>query len=138
MLNKIMLIGHLGQDPELRTTSSGATYARFSVATTEKWRAQDGQMQSQTEWHRVIAWNRLAEICGEYLRKGSKVYIEGKSQTRSWEDEEGVRRYSTQVVAREMKMLDYRRENNESYGEEDEYDSQQPFSPGVDEEEVPF
>ena len=95
-------------------------------------------MQSQTEWHRVIAWNRLAEICGEYLRKGSKVYIEGKSQTRSWEDESGVKRYSTQVVAREMKMLEYRRENDAVYDEGENYDSQQTFSSGIDDEEMPF
>ena len=138
MLNKIMLIGYLGQEPELRSTPNGTPYARFSVATTEKWRAQDGQMQSQTEWHRVIAWNKLGEICGQYLHKGSKVYIEGKSQTRSWEDDAGIKRYSTQVVVREMKMLDSRRDSAEQYEEDYAHDQQQSFSSGVDEEEMPF
>ena len=99
-----MLIGNLGADPEMRFTQSGAPFASFTVATTEKWKGQDGQMKEQTEWHRVIAWQRLAEICGEYLSKGSRVYIEGKLQTRSWE-KDGQKHYTTEIVAREMKML---------------------------------
>ena len=104
MINKVMLIGNLGADPEMRFTQNGAPVASFTVATTEKWKGQDGQMKEQTEWHRVIAWQRLAEICGEYLSKGSRVYIEGKLQTRSWE-KDGQKHYTTEIVAREMKML---------------------------------
>jgi len=105
MINKVILIGNLGADPEMRFTQNGAPVASFTVATTEKWKGQDGQMQESTEWHRVIAWQRLAEICGEFLSKGSRVYIEGKLQTRKWKDQSGNDRYTTEIVAREMKML---------------------------------
>ncbi|OKY75510.1 MAG: single-stranded DNA-binding protein [Desulfobulbaceae bacterium DB1] len=105
MINKAIIIGNLGTDPEIRYTQSGTAMANFSVATTEKWKGQDGQMQEQTEWHRIVAFSRLAEICGEYLSKGSKVYIEGRIQTRSWEDKDGNKRYTTEIVARDMKML---------------------------------
>lgn len=105
MVNKVIIIGNLGADPELRYTQSGAPVATFRVATTERWKGQDGQMQEQTEWHSIVAWRRLAEICGEYLSKGSKVYIEGKLQTRKWQDQSGNDRYTTEIVAREMKML---------------------------------
>lgn len=105
MINKVILIGNLGADPEIRHTQSGAPVASFTLATTEKWKGQDGQMQESTEWHKIIAWQRLAEICGEYLRKGSRVYIEGKLQTRKWKDQAGNDRYTTEIVAREMKIL---------------------------------
>jgi single-strand DNA-binding protein len=105
MINKAILVGNLGADPEIRYTQSGTQVATFSVATTDRWKGQDGQMQESTEWHRVVAWQRLAEICGEYLNKGSKVYIEGKIQTRKWQDQNGNDRYTTEIVAREMKML---------------------------------
>lgn len=105
MINKVILIGNLGADPEIRYSQDGVPVASFTVATTEKWKGQDGQMQEQTEWHRVVAWRRLAEICGEYLSKGSRVYIEGKLQTRKWKDQSGADRYTTEIVAREMKML---------------------------------
>ena len=105
MINKVILIGNLGADPEMRFTQNGAPVASFTVATTEKWKDKDGQVQEQTEWHRIVAWQRLAEICGEYLAKGSRVYIEGKLQTRKWKDQSGNDRYTTEIVAREMKML---------------------------------
>ncbi len=105
MLNKAMLIGNLGADPELRFTSAGTAVASFSVATTERWKGQHGEVQEQTEWHRIIVWNKLAEICKEYLHKGSRVYIEGKLQTRKWQDQSGADRYTTEIVAREMKIL---------------------------------
>ena len=105
MINKVILIGNLGADPEIRYSQDGVPVASFTVATTEKWKGQDGQMQEQTEWHRIVAWRRLAEICGEYLSKGSRVYIEGKLQTRKWKDQSGNDRYTTEIVAREMKML---------------------------------
>jgi len=105
MINKAILIGNLGADPEVRYTQSGTAVASFNVATTERWKGQDGQVQEQTEWHRIVAWAKLAEICGEYLHKGSRVYIEGKIQTRKWQDKDGADRYTTEIVAREMKML---------------------------------
>ena len=105
MSNKAILVGNLGADPEIRYTQSGTQVATFNVATTERWKGQDGQMQESTEWHRIVAWGRLAEICGEYLHKGSRVYIEGKIQTRKWQDQNGNDRYTTEIVAREMKML---------------------------------
>ncbi len=108
MLNKAMIIGRLGADPEIRYTQEGTPVATFSIATTDKWKGKDGQQQEQTEWHRIVAWRRLAEICGEYLHKGSKVYVEGKIQTRKWQDQNGNDRYTTEIVAREMKMLDSR------------------------------
>jgi len=105
MINKVILIGNLGADPELRFTQNGTPVASFNMATTERRKGQDGQIQEQTEWHRIIAWQRLAEICGEYLSKGSKVYMEGRLQTRKWKDQNGIDRYTTEIVAREMKML---------------------------------
>ena len=108
MVNKAILIGNLGGDPEVRYTQSGTAVANFSVATKEKWKDKDGQLQEQTEWHKIVAFARLGEICGEYLSKGSKVYIEGRIQTRQWEDKDGNKRYTTEIVAREMKMLDSR------------------------------
>ena len=104
MINKVTLIGNLGADVEIRYTQDGTPAASFTVATTERWKGNDGQMHEQTEWHRVTAWRRLAEICGEYLSKGSRVYIEGKLKTRSYE-QDGQKRYVTEIVASEMKML---------------------------------
>lgn len=108
MINKVILIGNLGADPEIRYTQEGTSVATFNIATTERWTDKSGQKQESTEWHRIVAWRRLAEICGEYLNKGSKVYIEGKLQTRKWQDQNGNDRYTTEIVAREMKMLDSR------------------------------
>ena len=116
MVNKCLLIGNLGADPEIRYTSNGTAVASFSLATTERRKGQDGQVQELTEWHRIVAWNRLAEICGEYLAKGSKVYIEGKIQTRKWKDQSGVDRYTTEIVAFEMKMLSPRSGGESSSG----------------------
>lgn len=118
MVNKVILIGNLGADPEIRYTQSGSAVANFRIATTERWKGQDGQVQEQTEWHNIVAWKRLAEICSEYLSKGSKVYIEGKLQTRKWQDQSGADRYSTEIVAREMKMLSPRGggSGNEGFG----------------------
>jgi single-strand DNA-binding protein len=107
-LNKVMLIGHLGKDPELRYTSNGVAVASFSIATNESWKDQDGNVQERTDWHNIVAWRRLAEICGEYLKKGARVYIEGKIQTRSYDDKNGVKRYITEIVADDLIMLDGR------------------------------
>ena len=104
-LNKVLLIGNLGSDPETRFTPSGAQVANFSLATSESWNDKNGQRQERTEWHRIVLWQRLAEIAGQYLKKGSKIYIEGKLQTRSWEDQQGHKRQATEIVANTMKML---------------------------------
>lgn len=135
MINKAILIGNLGSDPEVRYTQSGAAVANFTIATTEKWKGQDGQMQEQTEWHRIVAFARLGEICGEYLSKGSKVYIEGRIQTRKWEDKDGNSRYTTEIVAREMKMLDSKGASSGATN----YSNQEPPVPEPRMgEEVPF
>lgn len=104
-----MLIGNLGKDPELRYTSSGVAVATFSLATNESWKDQDGNTQERTEWHNIVTWRKLAEICGEWLKKGKKVYIEGRIQTRSYDDKStGAKRYITEIVADSMIMLDSR------------------------------
>ena len=109
VINKAIIVGNLGRDPEMRYTQSGQAVANFSVATTERWNDRStNERRERTEWHRIVCFSRLAEICGEYLHKGSKVYIEGSIQTRSWEGQDGQTRYTTEIVAREMKMLDTR------------------------------
>lgn len=105
-LNKAMIIGNLTRDPEIRTTPSGQTVASFAVATNLIWTDQSGQKQEKVEFHNVVSWRRLAEICGQYLHKGSKVYIEGRLQTRDWVGQDGVKRYRTEIVAGNMIMLD--------------------------------
>jgi len=106
-LNRVMLIGNLGKDPELRYTTSGVAVATFSLATNESWRDQDGNTQERTEWHNIVTWRKLAEICGEWLKKGKKVYIEGRIQTRSYDDKNtGTKKYITEIVADNMIMLD--------------------------------
>lgn len=105
MINKAILIGNLGRDPEVRYTADGRAVASFSIATSERWKDRNtGEMQERTEWHRIVAFGKLGEICGEYLSKGRQVYIEGRLQTTSWE-KDGVTRYTTEVIASEMKML---------------------------------
>jgi single-strand DNA-binding protein len=113
-VNKVILIGNLGQDPELRYTGSGTAVCNMRLATNESYKDRDGNLVDKTEWHTVVAWARLGEICNEYLSKGSQVYFEGKLQTRSWEDRDGNTRYSTEVKAQEMMFLD--RANNNGGG----------------------
>ena len=116
-VNKVILVGNLGNDPEVRYANNGAAIANLSVATSESWKDKNtGEQQEKTEWHRVVMFNRLGEIAGEYLRKGSKVYIEGKLQTRKWQDQSGQDRYSTEIVANEMQMLDSRGDNTGQSG----------------------
>ena len=108
-VNKVILIGNLGRDPETRYMPSGGAITNISVATSETWKdKQTGEQQERTEWHRVVFFNRLAEIAGEYLKKGSKVYIEGSLRTRKWQGQDGQDRYTTEIVANEMQMLDSR------------------------------
>ena len=104
-VNKAILLGRLGADPEIRYTSNGTAVANFRIATSEKWTNPNGEKEERTEWHRIVAFGKLAETCGKYLNKGKQVYLGGKIRTRSWEDREGVKRYTTEIVAQEMKML---------------------------------
>ena len=108
-INKVILIGNLGNDPEVRYMPNGGAVANITVATSEQWKdKQTGEQQERTEWHRVALYRRLAEVAGEYLRKGSRVYIEGKLQTRKWQDQNGNDRYTTEIIANDMQMLDSR------------------------------
>lgn len=111
MLNKVMVIGNLGNDVDSGFTKSEVQVAKFSVATSKKWKDKNGQQQEHTEWHRIVCFNRLAEICIQYLGKGSKVYIEGELRTNKWQDKEGNDRYTTEIIASEMKMLGGERDN---------------------------
>ena len=105
-LNKAMLIGYVGADPDVRQTSNGSAVANFSLATTDKWTDKDGNKQSQTEWHRIVAWGRLAEICGEYVSKGGQVYIEGRIRTNEWADDKGTKRKAKEIIAQRLQLLD--------------------------------
>lgn len=110
-VNKVILIGNIGSDPEVKYTASGVAVANFSLATSESWTDKgSGQRQERTEWHRLVLWRKLAEIAGQYLKKGSKIYVEGKLQTRSWDDPSGQKRYMTEIVVDDMQMLDGRGE----------------------------
>src|ERR687886_1381802 len=111
-LNKVQLTGNLGKDPETRSTAHGSALTRFSVASSRRWRTAEGDDRDETEWFTVVAWNKLGEICAQYLQKGARVYIEGRLQTRSWEDQQtGQKRYMTEVIANDLIMLDARREH---------------------------
>lgn len=127
-VNKVILVGNLGQDPETRYMPSGGAVTNISIATSETWKdKQTGQNQERTEWHRVAFFGRLAEIAGEYLRKGSKVYVEGSLRTRKWQDPQGQDRYSTEIIANEMQMLDARGGSDApNYGS---YENQPPSQP---------
>lgn len=109
MINKVHLIGNLGRDPETRHTQAGDPVCSFSIATTKRWKDKNGDQQEKTEWHNITAWRGLAEVCAQYLQKGSQVYIEGELETQSWE-KDGEKKYRTHIIAREMKMLGKKRE----------------------------
>jgi single-strand DNA-binding protein len=131
-LNKVMIIGNLGKEPELRYTPSGRPVTTFSVAVSRTWKGTNGEHRSETEWFKIVAWGKLAEICKEYLNKGQQVYIEGRLQTRRWEDKEGQQRTTAEVVANEMTMLGDRRDKDQ--------DNSAPVEmpPDIDEDEFPF
>jgi single-strand DNA-binding protein len=132
-LNKVMIIGRLGRDPEMRYTSSGKPVTNFSVASSRSWTAADGSRRTETEWFNVVSWGGLAEICSKYLSKGQRVYIEGRLQTRRWTDAEGVKKSTVEVVAGEMIMLD------KSAGRDGEEIEEHTFEdPSDDEDEYPF
>ena len=141
-INKVIIVGNLGQDPEIKYTAGGAAVTTLSIATSDSWKDKDSGMdQERTEWHRVVLWRRLAEVAGEYLKKGSKVYIEGQLQTRKWE-QEGQTRYTTEIIARDMQFLDSRgSSNNESTQKNSEMNDQSaadiPDS-AIDDDDIPF
>jgi single-strand DNA-binding protein len=137
-INKVILVGRLGKDPEVRFTASGVAVANFSIATSDEWKDKDsGEKRQKTEWHRIVAWRRIGEICGEWLHKGSQVYIEGKLQTRSWEDRDGNKRYTTEIVAQKMEMLG----PNKKYTNQEEPHTSSPKQEEpitVPEDDIPF
>ena len=138
-VNKALIIGNLGQDPEIKYTQSGSPVANLSVATSERWKDKStGDQKEQTEWHRVVVFGRLAEIAEQYLKKGSKVFIEGKIQTRDWEDSEGRKRYTTEVVAREMTMLDSKFSADSSSDSSDATPKETASKDSDFEEDIPF
>jgi single-strand DNA-binding protein len=133
-INKVILVGNLGADPEMRYTADGTAVCKFRIATTERFKDRQGNMQERTEWHRVVAWRKLAEICGQYLSKGKQVYIEGKIQSNTWE-QDGVKRYSYEIVADTMQML------GAAGGRGQEREPEPPFGPpegGMPEDDIPF
>jgi single-strand DNA-binding protein len=142
MINKAILVGRLGRDPEVRYTTSGTPVANFSLATDEFWNDQSGERQRRTEWHRIVVWSRLAEICQKYLRKGSLIYIEGRIQTQEWDDRDGNRRRTTEIVAREMKMLGPRSDEMGPTGERPGSRPTEPSQPSpeveITDDDIPF
>lgn len=131
-LNKAMIIGRLGQDPDVRYTQSNTAVANLSIATSERYKDSSGEWQERTEWHRVVAWGRLAEICQEYLKKGSQVYIEGPIQTRQWEDKDGQTRYTTEIKALTMTMLDSKGSGDGDRPAPEKPKGKQPVASNVD------
>ena len=127
-LNKVQLTGRLGKDPETKYTAQGNAVTQFTVASNRSWKTAEGEARDDTEWFTIVAWNKLGEICAQYLRKGSRVYIEGRLQTRSWEDESGQKRYKTEVIANDMIMLDSKQSSpSNDYGDADVgYTEQEP------------
>jgi len=139
-VNKVILIGHLGKDPDVRHSQSGATITSFSLATNETWNNKDGQREERTEWHRIVVFGKLADICGQYLKKGKQVFIEGRLQTRSWEDRDGNKRYTTEVVASNMTMLGRAGDmpSDEYAPPIQESDFQEPSMDSPREDDIPF
>jgi single-strand DNA-binding protein len=147
-VNKVILIGRLGKDPELKYTSGGTPLARFTLATDEVFKDRSGEQQRRTEWHTIVAWSKLAEICGEYLTKGKQVYIEGSIRSRQWEDQSGNKRTSYEIVARQMTMLgsraDSERASAASSASADREPADQPSTaepspePEITDEDIPF
>jgi single-strand DNA-binding protein len=142
MINKVILVGRLGKDPEIRSTPNGNTVAKFSLATDEKFTDKAGEKQERTEWHNIVAWGKLGEICGQYLRKGKLVYIEGSIRTDSWDDKEsGQKKYRTEIIASTMKMLDRKGDEGGGGGGGSYAGARKGTSPSTDmedDDEVPF
>lgn len=137
-INRVTIIGNLGQDPETKALPSGSYVTNISVATSESWKdKQTGQQQERTEWHRIVFFNRLAEIAGEYLKKGSQVYIEGKLQTRKWQDQNDQDRYTTEIVANEMQMLGSKPDQENNRNKNNSLDSSISSQYGLNQEDSP-
>ncbi len=130
-INKVMLIGRLGQDPELKYTPSGSAVCNFSLATSESWTDKSGQKQEKTEWHRIVVWGKLAELCNQYLAKGRQAFIEGSLQTRQWEDKQGQKRYTTEINARNVQFLGGQAGASQGRSQQDEYSQMGPQNNSV-------
>ncbi|MGE3974497.1 MAG: single-stranded DNA-binding protein [Bdellovibrionales bacterium] len=144
-VNKVIVVGNLGADPELKYTANGQAVARFNIATSESWTDKNGQKQERTEWHRIVAWGKLGEICGKHLAKGRQAYVEGRLQTRQWEDKDGQKRYTTEVIAGTVQFLGSREGGASRGGPSNEYGEESQMSPGMGaepsfdaNEEIPF
>ncbi|MDP2646987.1 MAG: single-stranded DNA-binding protein [Desulfobacterales bacterium] len=142
-INKAILVGRLGRDPEIRHTTDGRAVCNFSIATSEEWKDKEsGDRKERTEWHRVVAFGRLGEICGEYLSKGKQVYLEGRIQTREWEDKEGNKKYTTEIIANQMQMLGAKDSSSggKGSGSSSGMDSSEPSYPDSEprDEDIPF
>jgi len=123
MVNKVILVGNLGRDPEVRSTTSGQPVATFSLATNRRWNDRQGNRQEETEWHQIVCWGRQAEVAGEYLRKGKQIYVEGRIQTRSWDDRQtGEKKYRTEIVCENFQMLGQRGDGGGGYGDRGGWD----------------
>jgi single-strand DNA-binding protein len=131
-VNKVILVGHLGADPEIKYTASGSALCTFRLATSEAFTDRDGQQQTRTEWHRIVTWGKLAEICGQYLSKGRLAYVEGSIRTRSWDDNSGVKRYMTEINARDVQFL------SGGGGGQDSGEQYSPDLPPAPDEDIPF
>ncbi|MBI4446598.1 MAG: single-stranded DNA-binding protein [Acidobacteria bacterium] len=137
MVNRVILVGRLGRAPELRYTPGGAAVANFSLATDETW-VQNGEKQRRTEWHNIVAWNKLAETCNQYLTKGQLVFIEGRIQTREWDDRDGNKRRTTEIIASNMRMLSSRAENGEREPVAVAAEGNSPMEAGITDDDIPF
>ena len=138
-VNKVILIGNLGADPECRQTGNGTAVANFRIATSETWKDKEGEKQERTEWHRIVAWGKLGELCGEYLSKGRQVFVEGKLQTRQWDDRDGNKRYTTEITAKEVTFLGGRGEGSgEGGGSSSSGSSGSDYPPPLGDDDVPF
>jgi len=137
-LNKVMLIGNLGRDPEVRYTQGGTAVANFTLATNERWTDANGQKQERTEWHRVVVWGKQAEIAGEYLRKGRQIYVEGALQTREWTDKDGNKRYTTEVKAQRFQMLGSRDDRGAGTAPSEPGGFDDGGGGGFQEDDIPF
>jgi single-strand DNA-binding protein len=141
-VNKVILIGRLGKDPELKYTPNGTPVARFTLATDEVFKDQSGEQQKHTEWHNIVAWKRLAEICSEYLTKGKQVYVEGTIRSRQWEDQAGNKRTTYEIIARDMRMLgskaDMERLTTERGATERAAEPEPPAEPEITDQDIPF
>ncbi len=143
-VNKVILIGRLGSDPEVRYTTNGGAVANFTMATNDSWVDKSGQKQERTEWHRIVVWGKLGELCGQYLSKGRQAFVEGRLQTRDWTDKEGAKRYTTEIIAQNIQFLGAPGEQRANSGSSDFAPSPSEFEPssgsqkGMTDEEVPF